>query len=965
MARRICAVLGYLPLALELAAAYLNRVGAQVTLTGYLERLGRYGALPTVDDLEDLEAVVRSSPTGHDPVTPTLRSQWDALEDEVARLLLQVAALLPEAEVIPTPRLGLLVGLSNRTKPGFRPSLDKALHCLYDYSLLEALETDHVRLHPLVREFTERHTPDVNRKSLARRACFNLTNAYGNPAVLEHHILHRPRGIDDVMTDVREALALSPKETAITAFLQEFYRFLDLEAHNLRGSQSQEMPGFVLQQLQNRATSENMGQYATSLADELRSRTVPYLIHRHPIARESPTLVRTFRGHTELVSACAITPGGKRVVSASKDGTLRVWELTTGRQTMMMVVGDYVKDCAVTPDGNRVISVGRYGLPQVWDLVTGEKLSTLEGNTRGEAHSCAITPDGNKLVVTYDADVKLWDLLTEREIHTFEGGFDKIRGHKEWVYDCVVTPDGKYAITASWDCYLMVWDLIQKEPCDSGYHYKKMTSCAITPDGAKIVSGAYDGSIELWVIERKSGIGELEDVFLRKVVFLSEPNAFKGHINAVGGCTVTPDNKYLISASWDGTLKIWDLATGCEIATLIGHNHRVVDCETTPDGKYLISASWDGTLKVWDLERIDEPRPEKGHQLWVNSCIVTPDGKKVISASSDGISKIWDIATGVELASLEGHRCVMTPDGKKVVTACTDGTLRIWDMETGAKLATLEGHNEFIKDCVVTPDGRYIVSWSVEDVFLFCRFALKIWDIASQQEKLTWAEEHFTIEYCKVTPDGARLILSLSPDFVVDSPSRIVILNLADALAGEKNVLLDLPESLESQNCAITPDGGHIVYTSPDGSLKIRDLETGDLIQTLSDDGEQLGARSLHPADVAYAVSRDGKKIVSVLDYVTLLVWDAFTGHRLATLQGHKWGINVCTITPDGNHVVSGSNDQTLRIWSLVDLREVSRLEGVARFTCIAVAPNSRDIIAGDVLGNVHFLEFNPGQLEK
>jgi len=110
-------------------------------------------------------------------------------------------------------------------------------------------------------------------------------------------------------------------------------------------------------------------------------------------------------------------------------------------------------------------------------------------------------------------------------------------------------------------------------------------------------------------------------------------------------------------------------------------------------------------------------------------------------------------------------------------------------------------------------------------------------------------------------------------------------------------------------------------------------------------------------------ISPDGKHLVSVATYGTLKIWDCATWHELATLQGHKWHVFACTFTPDGKYVVSGSLDYMLSVWSVADGREVSRLEGVASFTSIAVAPNSRDIIAADFLGNVHFLQFNPGRL--
>lgn len=933
----ICATLGYLPLAIKLAGAYLGQK-KKISLAGYLERLTTEGGLTTVDAVGLSEADLE---TRHIPsVEATLRLQWELVKDPDAQRLFRLAGLLRETQAIPLARLRLFTRLSREAKPGYASPLDNALAALIKVSLVEELTNDQIQLHPLVREFAERLTPGANRRSFTRWACRNLMDAYRDPTVLEHHILHRPQGIDDVMGDVSEALTLSSQETAITSFLEEFYRVLDLEAHNLRGVQSREMPGFVLQQLHCRIASEKMGYYASAIANQLRSRPDPYLIHRHPIAGESPALIRTLRGHTNLVCACAVTPDGKKVVSASPDG-MRVWELATGREIARIFVGD-VKDCAITPDGKRVVSVGGWGPPQVWDLVTGEELLMLEGETRGQAHSCAITPDGNILVVTYDKDVKLWDLINGIELHTFEGERG-LNGHKEWVYDCAITPDGNYAISVSFDRSLRLWDLVQKRK--DYYHpfygfHEKMWACAITPDGTKVIAGAQDGTLKVFDFETGG------------VLMI-----FEGHTDGVHGCIVTPDSKYLISASWDNTLKVWDLATGREISTLVGHSFRVEDCKVTPpDGKYLISASHDSTLKVWDLQRIGEPQPKRSHQCWVTRCIVTPDGKKAISASYDGTMKIWDIETGAELAVLQGHRCAIMPDGRRIVSACADGALRIWDTETGAELSTLGRHGEFIGDCVVTPDGKSIVSWPGNYTML-SDSRLQVWDIGTLQERFTWKADRYVVDWCTVTPDGTKIILAFWTDFVHERLSPVMyVLDFADALAGELNILFTLPRSYTCENCAITPDGKHLISVSPDNdtSINVWDLETGELVTTLSGHDDKI---------LRFAASPDGRHFVSVSAYGTLKIWACATWSEVATLHGHKWGLFACTFTLDGKYVVSGSHDCTLRIWSSVDGCEISRLESAADFVSIAVAPNGRDIIAGDSLGNVHFLEFNPGRL--
>ena len=166
----------------------------------------------------------------------------------------------------------------------------------------------------------------------------------------------------------------------------------------------------------------------------------------------------------------------------------------------------------------------------------------------------------------------------------------------------------------------------------------------------------------------------------------------EGHSGFVDGVAVTPDGKRAVSASWDKTLKVWDLETGLLLRTLEGHSAHVYGVAVTPDGTRAVSASWDHTLKVWDLETGRALRTLEGHSDSVSAVAVTPDGKRAVSASGDHTLKVWDLETGRALRTLEGHAqsvfgVAVTPDGKRAVSASGDKTLKVWDLETGRALA--------------------------------------------------------------------------------------------------------------------------------------------------------------------------------------------------------------------------------------------------------------------------------------
>jgi WD40 repeat protein len=119
-----------------------------------------------------------------------------------------------------------------------------------------------------------------------------------------------------------------------------------------------------------------------------------------------------------------------------------------------------------------------------------------------------------------------------------------------------------------------------------------------------------------------------------------------GHRYSITGVAMSEDGQIAVSASLDGTLKVWNLIRGIESITLMGHTDAIRAVAITPDGRLAVSASSDKTLKVWDIEHGKELITLKGHTTSVRAVSITPDGNIAISASFDGTIKIWDLKIG-------------------------------------------------------------------------------------------------------------------------------------------------------------------------------------------------------------------------------------------------------------------------------------------------------------------------------
>lgn len=416
-------------------------------------------------------------------------------------------------------------------------------------------------------------------------------------------------------------------------------------------------------------------------------------------------------------------------------------------------------------------------------------------------------------------------------------------------------------------------------------HTSYVYACAVSPDERWIVSASHDQSLKVW----DAASGQVR-------------HTLSGHSDAVLACAFSPDGRWIVSAAGDHTLKVWELQTGVVKLTLQGHAAGVLGCAVSPDGGKIVSASADRTLKVWDAHNGSLLRTLSGHTAEVGGCAFSPDGRSILSASWDKTLKIWDAARGKERSGLYGHQghvdgCAYSPDGRWIVSASADKTLKVWDAATGQARLTLAGHSGAVNGCAASPDGRWIVS-AAEDT------TLKVWDAASGQEMITLPGGKRGVNGCTYSPSG-RWIVSGS---VGSLGGMVRVWDAAACQATDRPLVPGEPGHADTvSGCAFSPDGSWLVTASLDQSLKVWDTSSGE---------ERLTLRGHSEAVNGCAVSPDGSWIASASHDKTLRVWDAASGRERACLRGHIYSLTSCATSPDGRWIVSASADSTLMVWA-------------------------------------------------
>jgi eukaryotic-like serine/threonine-protein kinase len=449
----------------------------------------------------------------------------------------------------------------------------------------------------------------------------------------------------------------------------------------------------------------------------------------------SGAIVLTLKGHSAQVTSASFSPNGSRIITASNDKTAKVWDAKSGALALTLMGHTApVTSASFSPDGSRVVTGSVDQTAKVWDARSGAETVTLEGHS-AHVSSVSFSPDGLRIVTgSWDNTAKVWDAKSGALALT-------LKGHTYHVLSTSFSPDGSRVVTGSRDNTAKVWDARRTgtEDLTLKGHTGPVFSASFSPDGARLVTSSGDSTAKVW--------GSRND---------TEALTLKGHTGPVFSASFSQDGARLVTGSWDKTAKVWDAKSGDLALTLKGHADQVTSASFSSDGARVVTGSWDNTAKVWEARGGDLALTLKGHSARVTSASFSPDGSRIATASDDGTAKVWDAKSGALVLTLKGHTAQVysasfSPDGARVATGSPDGTAKVWDAKTGAEVLTLKGHTGPVFTASFSPDGARVVTGSDD-------MTAKVWDAKTGAEVLTLKGHTNWIASASFSPDGTRIV---------------------------------------------------------------------------------------------------------------------------------------------------------------------------------------------------------------
>ncbi|MBI1849298.1 MAG: hypothetical protein HYR85_03035 [Planctomycetes bacterium] len=414
----------------------------------------------------------------------------------------------------------------------------------------------------------------------------------------------------------------------------------------------------------------------------------------------------------------------------------------------------------------------------------------------------------------------------------------------------------------------------------------------------------------------------------------------QGPVGAVFAIDWSDDGRSIVAGSDDSMVHEWDARTGKQIAVGRGHIDFVRAIAISPDGSTVASGSHDRTIRLWDAATLSERAVLRGHEGAVRIAAFSPDSTRLASVGEDQTVRVWDATRRGDPRVLRGHTSdvnpvAFSPDGSMIASGGRDNTVRLWDAATGQIVATLRSHDREVVSLAFSPDGSRLVSGDGAG-------RLVLWDVRACAAIRSMEGNALPDVPVLFRRDGAAILVPPDKDGAVRTWS------LADGSVSRG----DLTTLRDVAGPSVSVDGSLAVlpWTTVDRGVRVVDVASGRLLWEIG---------GLIPRTAAF--SPDGRRLSIVSAGDEVVIFEARSGRRIASLGGSSFACNCALWSPDGSRLVTGGHDNSVRFWDAESLEELaSFVEHTGYVGSMAFSRDGTQLASGSGDGTVRVWDTVP-----
>lgn len=417
-----------------------------------------------------------------------------------------------------------------------------------------------------------------------------------------------------------------------------------------------------------------------------------------------------------------------------------------------------------------------------------------------------------------------------------------------------------------------------------GNHQNIVISTAFSSDGKKIASASYDKTIKIWEVNSSINLKTL-----------------KGHTAEIQSIKFHPKNEVLVSGGWDGTIKIWDISTGKELKS-IETGSEICSISFLPSGSKFYTGHKDGRIKAWSMNTFDELdvfNHSSGY-IAVLGLACTSDGNKLLSVGNDGKIISWDLHSKKKIFENFIHSSgifsvAISSNCKVIATGGEDNLIKLLDLDTGKELRVLKSHLKQVYSVSFSPDGQYLASGSWDK-------SIKLWKVSSGELLATNNNHESQVNSVCFSLDGKTIVSGASQgNICLWNPFKANIFDFS----GHLNEVTDI---------AINKIGDLIASVCLDKTIKIWDARSGQIIRTLK--GHDEPVRVL-------VFSHDGEKLASGGEDRTVLIWDVKTGKIINKIRRFEGSVLKIEFSSDDKTISIVSDPGNIDLFDSVNCEKI------------------------------------------